>query len=239
MVKNEVLRIENLSVSYGVVKALRNIFFEVNEGEIVALIGANGAGKTTLLETILGINPVETGSIFYLGQDITQMPTEKRVTAGICLIPEGRGVLPMMSVLENLQLGAYHDISNFNKNLEQVFKWFPLLKDRIKQMGGTLSGGERQMLSIARGLMSNPKVMMLDEPSLGLSPVLVEELFIIISELKKSGYTILLSEQNARKALQCSQRAYAFEKGSIVLSGNSDELAENTKVQQAYLGGVV
>jgi len=239
LAKNEVLRVENLSVCYGVVKALRNINLVVNKGEIVALIGANGAGKTTLLEAILGICPIETGKVLYIGQDITRLSTEKRVASGICLIPEGRGVLSMMTVLENLLLGAYHIPSNIDENLERVFQWFPVLKDRIKQMGGTLSGGERQMLSIARGLMSNPNLMMLDEPSLGLSPVLVEELFQIINELKISGHTILLSEQNARKALQCAHRAYAFEKGDVVLSGSAHALAKNPKVRQAYLGGVV
>lgn len=239
MEKNEILRIKNLSVSYGVVKAVRDVNLKVNKGEIVALIGANGAGKTTLLEAILGIHPIESGNILYMEKDITRMHTEKIVASGICLIPEGRGVLPMMTVLENLELGAYHLTTNIEEHLERVFTWFPVLKDRIRQMGGTLSGGERQMLSIARGLMSNPKLMMLDEPSLGLSPVLVEELFNIIIELKKSGYTILLSEQNARKALQCAHRGYAFEKGNIVLYGSAHELASNPKVRQAYLGGVV
>lgn len=237
--RNKILKIENVSVSYGVVKALKNINMKINEGEIVALIGANGAGKTTLLETVIGIHLTGSGTIWFMGQDITRMPTERIVASGICLIPEGRRILPLMTVLENLQLGAYHLKSGIDENLERVFKWFPVLKERSKQMAGTLSGGEGQMLSIGRGLMSSPKLMMLDEPSLGLSPVLVEELFNIIVGLNKVGYTVLLSEQNARKALQCAHRVYAFEKGNIVLSGTAQELARDPRVRQAYLGGEV
>jgi len=242
LAKNKILlKIANVSVSYGVVKALKNINIEANEGEIIALIGANGAGKTTLLETILGIHSIESGTIWFAGQDITHISTERIVASGICLIPEGRGILPLMTVLENLQLGAYHLTStiSINKNLEQVFRWFPVLRERSKQTADTLSGGERQILSIGRGLMSNPKLLMLDEPSLGLSPVLVREIFNIIVDLNKAGYTILLSEQNARKALQCAHRAYAFEKGNIVLSGPAQELVKNPRVRQAYLGGEV
>lgn len=237
MAKNNILKVEDISVSYGPVRALRHVSLEVNEGEIVALIGANGAGKSTLLGAVLGINRVSSGAIRFVGKDITRTPTDRIVASGICLIPEGRGILPLMTVLENLQLGAYHLKADINQYLEQVHHRFPVLGERSKQMAGTLSGGEQQMLSVGRGLMSSPKLMMLDEPSLGLSPVLVAELFKIIAELNREGYTILLSEQNARKALECAHRGYVFASGGIVLSGDAKELASNTAVHQAYLGG--
>ena len=237
MAKNNILKVEDISVSYGPVRALRHVSLEVNEGELVALIGANGAGKSTLLETVLGINRVDSGTISFMGEDITRTPTERIVASGICLIPEGRGILPLMTVLENLQLGAYHLKADINQYLEGVSHRFPVLGERSKQMAGTLSGGEQQMLSVGRGLMSSPKLMMLDEPSLGLSPVAVAELFKIIVDLNKEGYTILLSEQNARKALQYAHRGYVFETGSIVLSGTAQELASDPRVRQAYLGG--
>lgn len=236
-VKANILKVDNLHVSYGAVKALKGISLEVSEGEIVALIGANGAGKSTLLESVLGINPADSGTILFRGQDITQMPTDKIVASGLCLIPEGRGILPLMTVLENLQLGAYHLRGDFNKYLKRVYERFPVLEERSKQAAGTLSGGEQQMLSIGRGLMSSPKLMMMDEPSLGLAPVRVAELFDIIIELNKDGYAILLSEQNARMALQCAHRGYVFATGSIVLSGTAQELADDPGVHQAFLGG--
>lgn len=239
MGRNNVLKIENLHVSYGPVRALRGISLEVYEGEIVVLIGANGAGKTSLVESILGITPAESGRIIFMGEDITQKKTEHIVASGICLIPEGRGILPLMSVMENLQLGAHHYKGDISEDLNIIYKSFPVLKERTKQMAGTLSGGEQQILSIARGLMSRPKLMMMDEPSLGLAPVLVKELFEIIVNLNKAGYTILLSEQNARKALQCSHRGYVFETGNIVLSGKSGDLEKDIRVQHAYIGSAL
>jgi branched-chain amino acid transport system ATP-binding protein len=237
--KNNILRVEDLYISYGPIQALKGVSLEVNKGEIVVLIGANGAGKTTLVEAILGITPAESGKIMFNGEDITYKKTEHIVASGICLIPEGRGILPLMTVLENLQLGAHHFKGDITENLNSSQRRFPVLKERTKQMAGTLSGGEQQMLSIARGLMSTPKLMMLDEPSLGLAPALVKKLFKTIVELNRSGYTILLSEQNARQALQCAQRGYVFETGNIVLSGSVQELRNNRRVQQAYLGGSV
>jgi branched-chain amino acid transport system ATP-binding protein len=237
LAKNNVLKVEDISVSYGPVEALRHISLEVNEGEIVALIGANGAGKSTLLGAVLGINRVLSGTILFMGKDITQTPTDKIVASGICLIPEGRGILSLMTVLENLQLGAYHLKANINEYLERVYRRFPVLGERSKQVAGTLSGGEQQMLSIGRGLMSAPRLMMMDEPSLGLSPVLVSVLFKTIVALNKEGYTILLSEQNARKALECAHRGYVFETGNLVLFGDARELASNPRVRQSYLGG--
>jgi len=226
-------------VSYGSIKALRGVNIEVNEKEIVVLIGANGAGKTTLVESILGITPVEKGRIMFMGEEITQKKTEYVVASGLCLIPEGRGILPLMTVMENLQLGAHHFKGDTSENLELIYRCFPVLEERSKQMAGTLSGGEQQMLSVARGLMSAPQLMMLDEPSLGLAPAVMKDLFRTIGELNSAGYTILLSEQNARQALQCAHRGYVFETGEIVLSGTSEELMHNQRVQQAYLGGVV
>jgi branched-chain amino acid transport system ATP-binding protein len=236
--KSNILRVEDLHVSYGPIEALRGVSIEVNEGEIVVMIGANGAGKTTLVETILGITPVEKGHIYFMGEEITQKKTEYIVASGLCLIPEGRGILPLMTVMENLQLGAHHYRGDTSKNLELIYRCFPVLKERSKQMAGTLSGGEQQMLSVARGLMSAPYLMMLDEPSLGLAPTVMKDLFRTIEELNSTGYTILLSEQNARQALRYAHRGYVFETGEIVLSGVSDELMHNKRVQQAYLGGV-
>ena len=238
MEKNNILTVSRLHVSYGPIKALNGIDIEVNEGEIVVLIGANGAGKTTLVETILGITPAENGQIRYMGEDITNKKTEHIVASGVCLIPEGRGILPLMTVIENLQLGAHHVKGDVSDILIRSHSRFPVLKERSKQKAGTLSGGEQQMLTIARGLMSTPKLMMLDEPSLGLAPALVKRLFNTIVELNTAGYTILLSEQNARRALQCGHRGYVFETGKIVLSGSVQELQNNKKVKEAYLGGM-
>ena len=237
MAENNVLKIEDLSVSYGPIGALRHINLEVNEGEIVTLIGANGAGKSTLLETVLGLHHASSGTITFMGENITRKPTDRIVASGVVLIPEGRGILSLMTVLENLQLGAYHLKTEINPYLDRVYNRFPVIAERSKQMAGTLSGGEQQMLSIGRGLMSAPKLMMMDEPSLGLSPVLVAELFRIIVDLNREGYTILLSEQNARKALGCAHRGYVFETGNIVLSGTAQELANDPGVHAAYLGG--
>jgi len=236
--KNDIiLKADNISVSYGVVKALVNVSFEAYEGSIISLIGPNNAGKSSLVGAILGINKVNPGKIFYKGENITNLPTERIVSSGICLIPERRCLIPTMTVMENLQLGAYHHTKTFKENLELVFGYFPRIKERIKQLSGTLSGGEQQMVAIARGLMSEPTVMMFDEPSLGLSPIIVEDVFNIIIDLNKAGKTIILSEQNAYKALSISQWSYVIERGSVVLSGASKDLINNKKVQHAYLGG--
>jgi branched-chain amino acid transport system ATP-binding protein len=235
--KNTLLKVEDLSVSYGSITALNHVSINVNKGEIVTLIGANGAGKSTLLGTVLGIYRANSGTIFFLDNDITLRPTESIVASGISIAPEGRGIFPSMTVWENLQLGAFHNISDASKNLKRVFGWFPILAERSDQIGGLLSGGEQQMLSLGRALMSSPKLLMLDEPSLGLSPLIVAELFKIIGELNKEGYAILLSEQNARKSLQCAHRGYVMETGEVVLHGTTQELLNNKRVRQAYLGG--
>ena len=231
-----ILKIADLHVSYGPVKALKGVSLEVKQDEIVTLIGANGAGKSTLLESVLAMHSPESGTIMFSGEDITHAPTENIVASGICLLPEGRGIVPLMTVLENLQLGGYYlNSTDLGKRLEYVYEHFPVLKDRSKQKAGTMSGGEQQILSIARGLMSKPKLMMMDEPSLGLAPVMIEELFRIIVDLNREGYAILLSEQNARKALQVAHRAYVFELGRIILSGTAEEVASDPEVHQAYL----
>jgi len=232
-----VLKIDNLSISYGPIKAVTNVSLEVNEGEFVALIGANGAGKSTLLQAVLGINPPRSGRIVFMGNDITLWPTEKIVASGIVLVPEGKGILSSMTVLENLQLGGFHLKGDISEHLRRVFERFPRLAERNDQVAGTLSGGERQMLSIARGMMSSPKLIMLDEPSLGLSPIMVESVFNIMAELNEEGYSILLSEQNAQKSLEYADHAYLLETGNLVISGSSQELASDERVRKAYLGG--
>jgi branched-chain amino acid transport system ATP-binding protein len=237
LVPNDILKVTDLSVSYGALKALDRINLDVKEGEIVALIGPNGAGKSTLLETILGLHSIENGRVGFMGQDITEKSTDKIVASGLCLVPEGRGILPLMTVLENLQLGAYHLRGDPKNYVQQIYKRFPVLRKRSKQLAQTMSGGEQQMLSIGRGLMSAPKLIMFDEPSLGLSPLLVQELFKTLVDINKEGYTVLVAEQNARKALQCAHRGYLFEKGRIVLYGYVEELTRDPRIQSAYLGG--
>jgi branched-chain amino acid transport system ATP-binding protein len=232
-----VLYIENLSVFYGHICAIRKVSLEAREGEIVGLIGANGAGKSTVMKAVLGVQRGSSGSIQFLGNDITRMSTERIVASGIVYVPEGGGVLPFMTILENLQLGAIHYKGDLNDRLRQVFERFPILEERQHQHAGTLSGGERQMVAVARALMSAPKLLMMDEPSLGLAPKLVAEVFNIILDLQKAGYTLLLSEQNARKTLQCADRAYVLQTGDIMLQGAGKELLDNPNVQQAYLGG--
>jgi len=234
---NTVLEVKDVSVSYGRISAIRNITLEVNEDEIVALIGANGAGKSTLLKALLGIHRCNHGSIFFEGQDITRRSTSSIVASGITFVPEGGGVLPLMTVIENLQLGAYHLKGDINSRLRQVFERFPVLKERRDQKASTLSGGERQMLAIGRALMATPKLLMLDEPSLGLSPIMVVEVFNIIAELKKENLNILLSEQNAIKALGCADRGYVFETGNLILASTAQDLLNNQRIQQVYLGG--
>jgi branched-chain amino acid transport system ATP-binding protein len=234
---DNILKISNVSVDYGFLRAVNDVSLDVNKGEVVVLLGSNGSGKSSLLKAILGLNTASSGTVHFLGKDITHVSTDKIVASGICLVPEGRGILPLMTVMENLELGAYYTKDNFKKYLDDVYKLFPILKERAKQMAVTLSGGQQQMLSIGRGMMSAPKLMMLDEPSLGLSPVLVNEIFQVIVHLKKEGHTILLSEQNARKALQIADRGYLFEKGNIVLGGPVKEIINDPKIKDAYLGG--
>ena len=232
------LQVENLNVYYGAIHALQGISFNVNEGEIVTLIGANGAGKSTILRTLSGLLRSRTGSITFKGQDIATMPAEKIVEAGISHVPEGRKIFAPLSVRENLMMGAYsrNDPVEIQETLERAYKSFPRLKERAGQYGGTLSGGEQQMLATARGLMSKPTLMLLDEPSMGLSPILVEEIFRIIVEINKQGTSILLVEQNAQMALSVAHRAYVLETGRIVLSGPAKDIAENPQVRTAYLG---
>lgn len=234
---SSVLAIEHLFVSYGRISAVRDVSLKAHEGEIVGLIGANGAGKSTVMKAVLGVQPGNGGTIHFLGRDITRMSTEKIVASGVAYVPEGGGVLPFMTILENLQLGAIHYKGDVGTRLKTVFERFPILQARQGQMAGTLSGGERQMVAVGRALMSAPKLVMLDEPSLGLAPKIVAEVFDIVTELKKAGYTILLSEQNARKTLQCADRAYVLQTGGVTLEGTGRELLDNPDVQRAYLSG--
>jgi branched-chain amino acid transport system ATP-binding protein len=235
--QNSLLLIKAVSAFYGPICAIRDISMEIHENEIVGLIGANGAGKSSLMKSILGIRPVKSGSINFLNNDITRVSTPEIVSSGIAYVPEGGGVFPFMTIKENLQLGAVHYKGNLNERIEMIYERFPLLKERENQQAGTLSGGQRQLVAIGRALMSSPKLLMLDEPSLGLAPKVVEELFRLILDLKNDGYTILLSEQNAKKTLQYANRAYVFQTGSIILHGTGKKLMDNPVVQQAYLGG--
>ena len=232
------LQVENLNVYYGAIHALQGISFNVIEGEIVTLIGANGAGKSTTLRTLSGLLRSRTGSITFKGEDISSRPAEQIVTMGISHVPEGRKIFAPLSVRENLMMGAYTrtDQAEIQQTLDRVYKSFPRLKERAGQYGGTLSGGEQQMLATARGLMSKPTLLLLDEPSMGLSPILVEEIFRIIVEINKQGTSILLVEQNAQMALSVANRAYVLETGRIVLSGTAKEIADNPQVKSAYLG---
>lgn len=233
------LEIKNLNVHYGVIHALKNASLIVNEGEIVTLIGANGAGKTTSLRTISGLNNATSGEIILEGQNITKLPAPDRVELGLSQVPEGRRVFQAMSVLENLELGAFlrKDKENIKKDLEHIYQLFPILGNRKHQSSGTLSGGEQQMLAMGRALMSRPKLLLLDEPSMGLAPLLVREIFKIITDINSTGTTILLVEQNASMALSIANRAYVIENGSIVMSGTGEELARSSEIQKAYLGG--
>lgn len=230
------LKVEDLSVSYGHVNALRQASVEVFPGEIVVLIGANGAGKTTLLETVLGINTPLAGNITFDGADIGGARADRNVRAGLCLVPEGRGVFSSMTVLDNLLLGAHHNMRNVARNLARVYEWFPILKERRDQVARTLSGGERQMLAIGRALMSAPKLIMIDEPSIGLAPIVVNDIFAILTRLNREGYTILLSEQNAYKALKCAHRGYVLETGTVSLTGSAEQLLNDPGVRAAYMG---
>ena len=233
------LEVKNLEVYYGVICALKGISFEVNEGEIVSLIGANGAGKTTMMQSVVGLIPKRNGSIVFDGQDITKTPCHKIVQLGMTQVPEGRRIFQELSVYENLMMGAYtvREQQRFKEEVESIYERFPRLAERRNQIAGTLSGGEQQMLAMSRALMIKPKLLMLDEPSMGLAPILVDQIFSIIKELNAAGTTILLVEQNARKALQVADRAYVLETGSITLSGTGVELACSDAVKKAYLGG--
>ena len=233
------LEVKNLHVSYGMIDAVKGIDFQVNDGEIVALIGANGAGKTTTMHTLSGLLKAKEGQILLDGKDLTKIKANKIVGMGLVQVPEGRRVFTQMSVEENLQLGAYlrHDKSEIAKDFRHVYELFPRLEERKKQLAGTLSGGEQQMLAMARALMSKPKVLLMDEPSMGLSPLLVKEIFAIIKDINKAGTTIFVVEQNAKMALEIADHAYVMETGKIVLSGTGKELAASSEVQKAYLGG--
>ena len=232
------LEVKNLSVSYGAIEAVKDISFTVNAGEIVSLIGANGAGKTTTLHTITGLVPAKSGSVMYNGVDLLKTHNNKIVTLGMAHIPEGRHVFTRMSVAENLEMGAFSlkDQSDLKKDLDMVYGLFPRLKERRNQKAGTLSGGEQQMLAMGRALMSHPKTILMDEPSMGLSPKLVKEIFSIIRKLHEQGITILLVEQNAKMALSIADRAYVLETGRITMEGDAKELLNNEQVRKAYLG---
>lgn len=232
------LKVENLSISYGAIEAVKDISFEVNEGEVVTLIGANGAGKTSTLRAISGLEKVSSGKIIYNHQEIQKFPARKIVAEGLSQVPEGRHVFPGMTVLENLEMGAFLSTDKDKNllNLKKVFSRFPRLEERKNQDAATLSGGEQQMLAMGRALMSMPKLLLLDEPSMGLAPIFIQEIFDIIQEIQKQGTTVLLVEQNANKALAISDRAYVLETGKIVLSGTGKELASSEEVRKAYLG---
>ena len=233
------LEVKDLSVYYGVIQALKGISFTVNKGEIVTLIGANGAGKTTTMQSVVGLINSKTGTITYDGQDITRFPAHKIVQLGMTQVPEGRRVFQELTVYENLLMGAYinKDKKQFKRDVEDIYTRFPRLSERRNQIAGTLSGGEQQMLAMGRALMSHPKLLMLDEPSMGLSPLLVSQVFDIIKEIHKQGTTILLVEQNAEMALSIADRAYVLETGSISMSGKASDLANDDNVRKAYLGG--
>jgi branched-chain amino acid transport system ATP-binding protein len=235
------LEVKNLEVFYGRIQAIKGISFNVDEGEVVTLIGANGAGKSTTLKTISGIRPVAKGSIFFDGKDITKMPAHQRTELGICQAPEGRGIFPGMSVLENLDMGCWtrKDKKSAARaaDLERVFELFPRLAERKNQAGGSMSGGEQQMLTIGRALMSRPRVLLLDEPSMGLAPMLITQIFDIITEINNQGTTVLLVEQNAAQALRRAHRAYVLETGRVVKSDDAHKLLDDPAVKAAYLGG--
>lgn len=232
------LEVKDLEVYYGVIKALKGISFKVNEGEVVTLIGANGAGKTTTLHAITGLLEARNGQVLYEGADLTKIPAHKIVSLGMAHVPEGRRVFPDLSVMQNLKLGAYtrSDKAEIEATLNTVFERFPRLLERKNQLAGTLSGGEQQMLAIGRALMSKPKIILMDEPSMGLSPIYVNEVFEIIKKVSADGVTVLLVEQNAKKALSIADRAYVIETGNIVLSGDAKDLLNNDDIKKAYLG---
>ncbi len=235
----ELLNVFDLHLSYGEIKALRGISIKVKDGELVTIIGANGAGKTSILRSIMGLERIESGGIFFKGEDISRLESFKRARMGIRMVPEGARVFPDLTVEENLRVGAFPlvDRSEVKKRMDEVFELFPVLRERREQLAGTMSGGERQMLSLGRALMAKPKLLMVDEASLGLMPILVEKIYEVIGELKRRGMTILLVEQNARQALKVADRGYVLETGRIVLEGSSEGLRTNPMVKKAYLGG--
>ena len=232
------LKVNNLNVHYGVINAVKNVTFDVNEGEIVALIGANGAGKTSIMHALSGLLKSTTGDIFFMDKNINKMPAHKIIAEGLAQVPEGRRIFAQLSVEDNLEMGAYlrTDKIGIERDLENIYNKFPRLKERKHQLAGTLSGGEQQMLAMGRALMSRPKLLLLDEPSMGLSPILVNEIFEIIKEINKEGVTIFLFEQNDNKALSIANRAYVLETGKITISGEASDVANNPKVREAYLG---
>lgn len=233
-----ILKVEDINVYYGSIHAIKGISFEVQEGEVVTLIGANGAGKSTTLNAVSGLLRSKTGSISFLGESLAKVPSHKVVAKGLALVPEGRRIFLQMTVQENLEMGAFTQKgSGIQQDLEMVYELFPRLKERYKQMAGTLSGGEQQMLAVARGLMSRPKILLLDEPSMGLAPIIVNQIYDLIRQIRDSGITVLLVEQNARKALGICDYAYVLENGKINLSGAGDELLRSDAVRKAYLGG--
>ena len=232
-----ILKVDDINVFYGSIHAIKGISFEVKQGEIVTLIGANGAGKSTTLNTVAGLLRSKTGSITFMGENLNKTPCHKLVSKGLALVPEGRRIFQQMTVQDNLEMGAFIHKEVNKDDLERVFNYFPRLKERRKQIAGTLSGGEQQMLAMSRALMSRPKLMMLDEPSMGLAPILIDQIFEIIKQLHKDGTTILLVEQNASKALEIADRAYVLETGKVILSGTGKELASSDEVKKAYLGG--
>ncbi len=235
---NTILKVEDINVYYGAIHAIKGVSFEVNQGEVVTLIGANGAGKSTVLKTVAGLLTSHTGSIEFMGQRLNGIPAHKIVPKGLALVPEGRQIFLQMTVEENLQMGAFtRPASEFDASIADVYERFPRLKERRRQVAGTLSGGEQQMLAMGRALMSKPSLLMLDEPSMGLAPILVDQIFDIIQELNRHGTTILLVEQNAQMALSVAHRGYVLETGKIVATGTGAELLENEAVKKAYLGG--
>ncbi|SAK97032.1 ABC transporter-like protein [Caballeronia hypogeia] len=232
------LKVKGLQVNYGGIQAVKGVHLEVAQGELVTLIGANGAGKTTTMKAITGLKPFSGGDIEYMGQSIKGVPTHELLKRGLAMVPEGRGIFARMSILENLQMGAYlrDDRDSIENDTERMFGFFPRLKERASQFAGTLSGGEQQMLAMARALLSRPKLLLLDEPSMGLSPIMVEKIFEVVREISKEGLTVLLVEQNARLALQAANRGYVMDSGAVTMSGNAAEMLHDPKVRAAYLG---
>ncbi|CAL8474977.1 MULTISPECIES: ABC transporter ATP-binding protein [Caballeronia] len=232
------LKVKGLQVNYGGIQAVKGVDLEVGQGELVTLIGANGAGKTTTMKAITGLKPYSGGDIEYMGQSIKGVPTHELLKRGLAMVPEGRGIFARMSILENMQMGAYlrNDSDGIQKDTERMFGFFPRLKERASQYAGTLSGGEQQMLAMARALLSRPKLLLLDEPSMGLSPIMVEKIFEVVREISKEGLTVLLVEQNARLALQAANRGYVMDSGTVTMSGDAKVMLDDPKVRAAYLG---
>ncbi|KMY86360.1 Branched-chain amino acid transport ATP-binding protein LivF [Candidatus Paraburkholderia calva] len=235
---NAMLKVKGLQVNYGGIQAVKGVDLEVGQGELVTLIGANGAGKTTIMKALTGLKPYSGGDIEYMGQSIKGVPTHELLKRGLAMVPEGRGIFARMSILENMQMGAYlrNDEDGIQKDTERMFGFFPRLKERVSQYAGTLSGGEQQMLAMARALLSRPKLLLLDEPSMGLSPIMVEKIFEVVREISKEGLTVLLVEQNARLALQAANRGYVMDSGTITMTGDAKTMLDDPKVRAAYLG---